>query len=197
MISICFFSIAGAMSPVKRDQLWLEKQLFFLTPQTMSNDLLRAAVDPKSIRLLVIDEAHKARGSYAYCTVVTEILKHQNQFRVLALTATPGSETKVVQDVVNNLKISHIESRSEQQLSEYCHDRNVQKHVVALEGPILEIRTQFLGKVSSVYRRTSAEWESLVLLVKFQYPCLKWCFLFTWDLSLNFLDRIVFKRDNF
>ena len=161
----------GAMSPTKRDQLWLKKNVFFLTPQTMANDLLRVAVDPRSIRLLVIDEAHKARGSYAYCTVVTEILKHHNQFRVMALTATPGSDSKVVQDVVNNLKISLIESRNEDQLSQYCHDRDVQKHVVALEGPILEIRTQFLSNVSLEVFEINSIFSCYILKLTYFHAC--------------------------
>ena len=60
------------MNPKKREQLWSDKCLMFLTPQTMANDLSRLVVDPNTIRLLMIDEAHKAKGNYAYCQVRSE-----------------------------------------------------------------------------------------------------------------------------
>lgn len=61
----------------------------------MMNDLLRSALKPQDVKCLVIDEAHKALGNYAYCQVVQEIMKYTNQFRVVALSATPGSDVNV------------------------------------------------------------------------------------------------------
>ena len=47
------------------------------------------------VKCLVIDEAHKAQGNHAYCQVVKELAKHSTNFRVLALSATPGGDIKV------------------------------------------------------------------------------------------------------
>ena len=54
-------------------------------------------------------QAHKATGDYAYVGVVREIAAATSRFRVLALSATPGTEPKKVQDVLDNLKIHRIE----------------------------------------------------------------------------------------
>ena len=40
---------------------------------------------------VVVDEAHKAQGEYAYCAVIKQLAAATRHFRVLALTATPGS----------------------------------------------------------------------------------------------------------
>ena len=61
--------------------------------------------------VLTSDEAHKATGYYAYTTVLAYITAQNPYFRVLALTATPGSDAPGVQAVVDALHISRIEIR--------------------------------------------------------------------------------------
>ena len=87
--------MTGQMNPDKRKTLWSEKRVFFLTPQVISNDILRGNVDVSQIKCVVIDEAHKALGEYAFCTVIQSIFETNKNFRVIALTATPGSDIKV------------------------------------------------------------------------------------------------------
>lgn len=88
--------LTGQMNPDKRKALWTNKRVFFLTPQVISNDILRGNVDVSMIKLVVIDEAHKALGEYAFCKVIESINETNKNFRVLALTATPGSDAKVI-----------------------------------------------------------------------------------------------------
>lgn len=40
-------------------------------------------------------QAHRGTGNYAYVTVVREVAAATSHFRVLALSATPGSDIKV------------------------------------------------------------------------------------------------------
>ena len=47
--------------------------------------------------LLVVDEAHKATGNYAYVTLVREIMAQTSHFRVVALSATPGTDFVAIQ----------------------------------------------------------------------------------------------------
>lgn len=96
--------LTGTTQAASRDALWKEKQstlhmsspitnahtVFFMTPQVIQNDLRRGACPSKSLCLLVVDEAHRATGNYAYCEVVKELQARSESFRVLALTATPG-----------------------------------------------------------------------------------------------------------
>ena len=44
----------------------------------MSNDLSRGLFPAKDVKLLVVDEAHRAQGDYAYCQVVRELQKSDN-----------------------------------------------------------------------------------------------------------------------
>ena len=69
---------------------WEQKRVFFATAQTVENDLRSGIVDPKSIVLLVLDEAHRATGNHSYVKVVEQIRKVNHSFRVLGLTATPS-----------------------------------------------------------------------------------------------------------
>ena len=66
-LTSCYSS--GAMLPPERKRAWQEKRVFFLTPQVMTNDLSRGAFPASDVKCLVIDEAHKATGNFAYCQV--------------------------------------------------------------------------------------------------------------------------------
>ncbi|XP_025775097.1 Fanconi anemia group M protein [Puma concolor] len=87
--------MTGSTQALTRKEIWRSKRVLFLTPQVMVNDLSRGACPAAEIKCLVIDEAHKALGNYAYCQVVRELVKYTDHFRILALSATPGSDIKV------------------------------------------------------------------------------------------------------
>ena len=78
-----------------------------MTPQVIQNDLKSGICPAEQLCLLICDEAHRASGAYSY----GEVIKNAT-FRVLALTATPGSDLKAVQEVVTNLNIARIEIRT-------------------------------------------------------------------------------------
>ncbi|KAK3741292.1 hypothetical protein QZH41_012592 [Actinostola sp. cb2023] len=138
--------MTGNMAPSKREVMWKSKRVFFLTPQVLQNDLGRGSCDADQVVLLVFDEAHKSLGNHAYCQVIREVYSYTRNFRVLALSATPGDDIKSVQQVMTNLLISHMELRSEDSpdIQAYTHDRTVDKIVVALGEDIIRIKTQFL-----------------------------------------------------
>jgi len=96
-----------------REQIWSDKQVFFTTPQVVENDLCSGIINPKSVSLLVIDEAHRAKGNYAYNNVVKFLNRFNSSYRILALTATPASDVDGVQEVIDNLAISKVEVRTE------------------------------------------------------------------------------------
>lgn len=124
--------LTGDIAPALRVDEWASKRVFFMTPQTLMNDLSHGYADPKTICLLVIDEAHRAVGEYAYAKVTKMIRRFSNSFRVLALTATPGSKIETVQEVIDNLGISHCEIRTEDSIDirQYVHDRNIEQMVL-------------------------------------------------------------------
>ncbi|CCE86151.1 Piso0_005803 [Millerozyma farinosa CBS 7064] len=110
--------VAILLDKTRRDrrEIWDEHTVFFTTPQVVENDLTSGLADPKSIVLLVIDEAHRAKGNYAYNNVVKFISRFNMSFRILGMTATPASDVEGVQEIINNLSISKLEVRTEQSL---------------------------------------------------------------------------------
>ncbi|KAI9603558.1 hypothetical protein KEM48_000922 [Puccinia striiformis f. sp. tritici PST-130] len=112
--SVDCVSLTGTTSAAKRAIAWQQKRVIFATPQTVANDLRRGSLRPEDIICVVVDEAHRATGAYAYCVVVKLLMRFNPHFRVLALTATPGSDPERVQAVIDNLHIGHIEVRTEE-----------------------------------------------------------------------------------
>ncbi|KAL9130828.1 MAG: hypothetical protein Q9217_001080 [Psora testacea] len=120
--------LTGTTSPGLRAEVWKSKRVFFMTPQTLINDLKSGICDPKRLVLIVVDEAHRATGSYAYVEVVNFVKRFNTSFRVLALTATPGASIESVQEVIDGLGISRVEIRTEESLDirEYVHSRKIE-----------------------------------------------------------------------
>lgn len=123
--------LTGEVSPAVRAEEWQEKRVFFMTPQTLINDLKNGMCDPKKIVLVVVDEAHKATGNYAYVEVVKFLRRFNSSFRILALTATPGATVEAVQKVIDGLGVSRVEIRTEDSLDirDFVHSRNVETQI--------------------------------------------------------------------
>ncbi|KAM6273569.1 Fanconi anemia group M protein [Porphyrio hochstetteri] len=138
--------MTGGTQALSRGELWSAKRVFFLTPQVMVNDLSRGTCPAVEIKCLVIDEAHKALGNHAYCQVVRELSKYTNRFRILALSATPGSDTKAVQQVISNLLIAQIEVCAEDspEIQPYSHERQVEKIIVPLGEELVGIQNAYI-----------------------------------------------------
>lgn len=124
--------LTGEQSPGLRAEEWASKRVFFMTPQTLENDLKSGIADPKRIVLLVVDEAHRATGNYAYVKVTSFLRRFNQSFRVLALTATPGSSVEQVQVVIDGLGISKIDIRTEESIDirQYVHQRRTDEIVL-------------------------------------------------------------------
>lgn len=120
--------LTGGISPGLRAEEWQNKRVFFMTPQTIINDLKTGICDPKRLVLLVVDEAHRATGNYAYVEVVSFVKRFNSSFRVLALTATPGASIEKVQEVIDGLGISRVEIRTEESIDirQYVHSRKIE-----------------------------------------------------------------------
>jgi ERCC4-related helicase len=57
----------------------------------MENDLKEGRLNKEEVILVVIDEAHKATGNYAYCTVVKQLRDNSGGVRIVGLSASPGN----------------------------------------------------------------------------------------------------------
>jgi ATP-dependent DNA helicase MPH1 len=151
--------LTGDIPPALRSDEWEKRRVFFMTPQTLLNDLSHGYADPKSIGLIVIDEAHRAVGEYAYAKATKLIRRFSNSFRVLALTATPGSKVETVQEVIDNLGISHCEIRTEESLDirQYVHQRNIDQIVLEPSDEINLIGELFTEALKPLTEKLSAQ----------------------------------------
>ena len=103
----------GMVRPEKRKELWKECQIIFSTPQGLENDILSNRIDLADVSLLGVDEAHRATGNYAYVFVAQQYEKKARYPRILALTASPGSDMETISEVCENLSIDGIEVRTD------------------------------------------------------------------------------------
>ncbi|KAH8164795.1 hypothetical protein CIB48_g3443 [Xylaria polymorpha] len=151
--------LTGEVTPALRAEEWSSKRVFFMTPQTLENDLSSGFADPKSVGLLVVDEAHRATGNYSYVKVVTFLRRFSQSFRILALTATPGSKVEAVQEVIDGLGISHVEIRTENSLDiiPYVHQRDEDIIVLDPSDDIILIKDLFSKALQPLVDKLSSQ----------------------------------------
>lgn len=102
----------GSVKPEKRAELWKDAQVIVSTPQGLENDVINKRVKLQDVSLLIFDEAHHATKDYAYVWVAKQYMK-QPKSRILALTASPGSDMEKIKEVCLNLAIERVEVRTE------------------------------------------------------------------------------------
>ncbi len=102
----------GMVSPEKRAELWKKAKIIFSTPQGLENDVISNKINLEDVCLLGVDEAHRAVGDYAYVFVAKQFMKLSRFPRIIALTASPGSDMDKIQEVCRNLFIEDIEVRT-------------------------------------------------------------------------------------
>ncbi|KAJ3870141.1 P-loop containing nucleoside triphosphate hydrolase protein [Lentinula novae-zelandiae] len=151
--------MTGQVSKPIRHKFWGQKRVFYMTPQTLINDLQSENCDARDIVLLVVDEAHRATGDYAYNQVIRYMMAKNPHFRVLALTATPGGNKEAVQTLIDGLHISHIEIRAERELARYNHVKEIEQHVISMTPEINRIKDLFLKLMDSFFKPIAHIWR--------------------------------------
>ncbi len=129
--------ISGEISPKKRAGLWAS-QICISTPQTLKNDLEagRAQFD---FSYILLDEAHRSIGNYAYTYIASKA--HENKCLVVGLTASPGSDRKKIQEIVDALAVSNVQIRTEEDedVKPYLQEMKASFIPVKLPPELLEI----------------------------------------------------------
>ncbi|KAH9757856.1 DEAD-box ATP-dependent RNA helicase FANCM [Citrus sinensis] len=124
----------------------------------------------KYLVCLVIDEAHRATGNYAYCTAIRELMSVPVQLRILALTATPGSKQQTIQHIIDNLYISTLEYRNEsdQDVSSYVHNRKIElievemgQEAVEINNRIWEVIRPYTSRLSAIGLLQNRDYQTL------------------------------------
>jgi Fanconi anemia group M protein len=104
-------ALSGSIPARRRAELYNEHRVVFSTPQGLRNDLEAGLIDLDDVGLLIVDEAHRAVGDYAYVEIGQRYRYSRPQGTLLGLTASPGGDEERIQEVVDNLGIHGILSR--------------------------------------------------------------------------------------
>ena len=151
--------ISGKSKPGSRDAMWRNKRVFFCTAQTLVKDIEEGRCEARNIVCIVLDEAHRATGEYAYSVLVRLIEESDAKYRLLGLSATPGTDIKSIQSVVNKLKISRIEARTEADpvVKQYIHHREEEIIVIAQPDIVKSLDKQFSDLIAPILCRLREE----------------------------------------
>jgi Fanconi anemia group M protein len=158
--------LTGKIKAKDRAILWQERRLLYCTPQTVQKDLESGTcADPSQIVCVVLDEAHKATGEYAYTKVVQFLLNYQNQqgqsakFRIIGLSATPGTTIKKIQAVVEALHISKLACREESDpsVAPYINKKEIEIVLVASNNVQKDVITHLTNMLTPLFKRLRDE----------------------------------------
>ncbi len=129
-----FALFTGGVSPAKRQALFDRATVIFSTPQGLENDLISGRISFEEVSLLVVDEAHRATGDYSYVFLAERYRKTARHERILALTASPGSDKETIEEVCRNLGVEEIEVRSQESpdVSPYIQEIDIEHVAVAM-----------------------------------------------------------------
>ena len=124
----------------------------------LNSDLTRGRCSARDLKLLIVDEAHRALGDYAYCKAVRELVSAGAQTRIVALSATPGSDIQSVKKIIQNLCISHIELRQEDSpdILPYTHKRTIDKFVIKVGDDVTNVKNKLLSVIEIYTKKLSA-----------------------------------------
>ena len=123
----------GETAPEQRAAEWRDGKAVFATPQVIKNDLIAGSYTLEDVTLLIVDECHRAVGNYAYAFIAKRYLASAKNPLVLAMTASPGGKVEKVDEVIENLGIQVVETRSE-------HDNDVIPYIHEREIEVIDLR---------------------------------------------------------
>ncbi|MBI2145653.1 DEAD/DEAH box helicase [Candidatus Woesearchaeota archaeon] len=134
--------LTGMVAAEKRKQHWDSARIIFSTPQGLENDILSGKITFENVVLLGFDEAHRAVKEYSYVWLAKQYAKMARFPRILALTASPGSDMEKITEVCTNLFIEDIEVRTESDpdVKQYVQEMDIDWVKVELPAEFSDIK---------------------------------------------------------
>ncbi len=134
--------LTGKTPPEKRVDLWKGTAFIFSTPQVVRNDLVSNRYTLEDVALLIVDEAHRAVGDYAYVEIAGLYVTQRENPLLLGLTASPGAQKAKIKEVMENLHIQNVEARTRQDedVIDYVKDITIEWYKVDLTPEMDAIR---------------------------------------------------------
>ncbi|MBD3312992.1 DEAD/DEAH box helicase [Candidatus Woesearchaeota archaeon] len=169
----------GFVSPEKRKELWKSSKVIFTTPQGLENDVISGRIPLADVSLMIFDEAHRAVGDYSYGFIAKQFNKKARYPKILALTASPGSDTEKINEVCSNLFIDNVEIRSDTDpdVKPYIQEVDIQWAKVNLPESFKDVQKYlndcFRSKIAEMYKygylkKQNARFVGKVELLKLQ-----------------------------
>ncbi|MCL4437327.1 MAG: DEAD/DEAH box helicase [Thaumarchaeota archaeon] len=130
-------------------------QIICATPQITVRDIARGLVTLGDLSLIIFDEAHRAVGDYAYCSIGKNFSKISQGGRMMGMTASLPDDEKRVKEILLNLDLAKVEFRDEASpdVKPYVQKTDVEVTEVSLPPVIQNIRNALRGAVSVRVRR--------------------------------------------
>ena len=150
--------LSGAIAPAARKKIIATAKVIIATPQTIRNDIIHNHLDPKKCKLIYFDEAHRARGDYDYVHIADIMHQMNPNIRIIALTASPGTDKTAILEICKNLFIESVESRpkDDPEVRQYIQEVEIERIEVPLPlefEEILKVINQ-LGEREVAFLRT-------------------------------------------
>ena len=131
----------GQTPPAKRPDLWAKGRIVLATAQVVRNDAMSGSIDLSKLSLVVVDEAHHARGQHAYAQVADLVREMAPSAVLLGATASPGTNRDVILEVERRLGIERwsVHAREDPGLAPYAVDLSVASQHLALPETLLHL----------------------------------------------------------
>ncbi|MFX0073627.1 MAG: DEAD/DEAH box helicase, partial [Candidatus Hermodarchaeota archaeon] len=128
--------LTGKISPEKRILAFKKSKIIVSTPQVIKNDLMRGRYNLKHTALIIFDEAHRAKGNYAYTFISDEYIKCCSDPLILSLTASPGKDEQHIQELCDSLYIEKVifKNYEDNDVKDYIND--IEMYLERVELPI-------------------------------------------------------------
>jgi len=159
----------------QRKKIWKTAEFIFSTPQCIANDLDKGLYKLDEVALLIVDECHRCLKNYAYNRVSQKYKIQGTNNRVLALTASPGSDKQTINQVCENLGIEAVEIRTRESddVKPYLQELEFEKIEVNFPPEFLEIKllleSIYHKKISELkHRKVLFGYASKTMLLKTQ-----------------------------
>jgi len=104
-------------------------RILVCTPQLMFNELASQRLSLKDLNLLVLDEAHRGIGEYAYVPIVQIYAQQRHDYHVVGFTASPGSPERL-EEMANSLRLEKLLIKSDEDMSVRKYIQKVTPHLL-------------------------------------------------------------------
>jgi len=147
-------AITGTTTPDKREEIWKDLRIAFMTPQVLQNDIISNLYSLKDVSLIIFDECHRAIGDYAYCFIAKKYIESSKNPQILGLTASPGSTEGKINEIIKNLFIDRVEIRTEQDsdVKPYVYKVDNKWIKVKLPSEFMDIKKIIIEKLRATYK---------------------------------------------